>query len=178
LRRDGGFIPQARTSRKSRQVAPGSIAPTGPAKFRVRPLAIAPWPVSGAMRASPEHSGGEMFRDRRGDGYFAADFFFAFAHRALAALLADSARCSAVIASALFFPPILPPFRPSFRKYSRTSAGIFFFAIDSKRNPVWYKISNRVDCERGFLVQYERGLRRVALQEPSHDLQEKQDLPH
>lgn len=43
----------------------------------------------------------------------------------MTAFLADSLRCSGVIAAALAGPPFFPPFLPSFDRYARISGGIF-----------------------------------------------------
>jgi hypothetical protein len=52
--------------------------------------------------------------------FFAA---LAFAQRAWTALRALALRCSGVWLATRFLPPIFPPFRPIFTKYSRTASG-------------------------------------------------------
>jgi hypothetical protein len=50
---------------------------------------------------------------------------------AAAAFFARSVRCAGVMVSKLRLPPILPPWRPAFRKKSITSLGSFFPFIPS-----------------------------------------------
>ena len=91
-------------------------------------------PFDGAV-AQPERAPGSYPDDARSSRVGSTKLYrwpdLTLAHLAWTALRALLLRCSGVMLAALAGPPFLPPFLPSFEKYSRSSGGTRFFLATS-----------------------------------------------